>query len=179
MRPRGSRSATSSARSGQLPDRASPPWPGLPTRVYSITSPQFAPRRLFLLTLTFSCARPPAPIPRTLASPSSVYLASVQTYFHLFVLPFSMPPKSLAKPRSWGNRFDPLNQPRTPSPARQPASPLRIPATGFSASKLSPLQATFTPLNSSRRRDERTPHDASVFVGRYFSIPTSLCLIKG
>ncbi|EIM92238.1 uncharacterized protein STEHIDRAFT_151573 [Stereum hirsutum FP-91666 SS1] len=81
-----------------------------------------------------------------------------------------MPPKGLAKPRSWGNRFDPLNQPRTPSPARQPASPLRIPATGFSASKLSPLQATFTPLNSSRRRDERTPHDASVFVGSLPSI---------
>lgn len=121
----------------------------------------------------------PVPIPSTLASPSSVYLAFIDNYFYLFVLRRPMPPKGIAKPRSWGNRFDPLGQPRTPSPARQPASPLRIPASGFSASKLSPLQATFTPLNSSRRRDERTPHDASVFVGRYFLIRTSLYLIEG
>ncbi|KAL1748988.1 hypothetical protein HDZ31DRAFT_79329 [Schizophyllum fasciatum] len=63
-----------------------------------------------------------------------------------------MPPKPVQKPRSWGSRFDAL----------PPSSPPSVIERDF---------ATEPPQDSTPKRENKMPHDASVFVG---SLPTNV-----
>jgi hypothetical protein len=69
-----------------------------------------------------------------------------------------MPQKSSQKARTWGTRFDPL-------PSSPPASPLpdeSVVGDKFVAATV----ADNSPEMPYRRREDKIPHDASVFVGR-------------
>jgi hypothetical protein len=74
-----------------------------------------------------------------------------------------MPQNILSQPRTWGTRFD--------SFLSSDASPPRSPQPGNTENTvISHVATERVPDDMTKPKDQRMPHDASIFVGRYFTI---------
>lgn len=83
----------------------------------------------------------------------------------------SMPPRAFQRPRTWGTRFDSLTSASPPlTPPKHPIS--HHPSTPSFGHSLPPGNA---PSPDVRKRDDKMPHDASVFVGRSVHLASLSC----
>jgi len=76
-----------------------------------------------------------------------------------------MPPKPFLRMRTWGTRFDTL-------PTSPPVSPRAREATAEEDVPLDMPEQTVAD-STLKRKEEKMPHDASVFVGRSFILLTA------
>lgn len=79
-----------------------------------------------------------------------------------------MPLKSTPKDRAWGTRYDTLGPctPPSPNPIPHSSSPSQNPPTSELASSFSPRTPDLGVYVSQLPKPERSPHHASIFVGR-------------
>lgn len=85
------------------------------------------------------------------------YIPQGQTFLTTIVC--DMSPKFSIQSRSWGTRFDTL-------PTSPPISPSSREALAVQTEGPSILSTSTTSPSISKNKDEKLPHDASVFVGR-------------
>ena len=100
----------------------------------------------------------------SLTSHSSLVLTVHIPHTHkdLFLL---MPQKILSQPRTWGTRFDSFIASEASPTLPQPTETNNAPDV---------LAAEHVPDDPPKPTDQRMPHDASIFVGRYFIVTSSL-----
>ncbi|KAH8099297.1 hypothetical protein BXZ70DRAFT_291551 [Cristinia sonorae] len=87
-----------------------------------------------------------------------------------------MPPRLVAKPRTWGTRYDSLGPCSTPSSPEVPTNPPSSPPRNMPTSVMHPpTHLLHTPekhiSTNNATSPEKTPHDASIFVG---SLPSHI-----
>ena len=87
---------------------------------------------------------------------------STHTHKDLFLL---MPQKILSQPRTWGTRFDSFISSEASPTLPQPTETNNAPDV---------VTAEHVPDDPPKPTDQRMPHDASIFVGRYFIVTSSL-----
>ena len=105
---------------------------------------------------------PPPPPPIVLSHPFYLLHPSkdhFSLYSHIYHT-FSPMPQKVS--RLWGTRFDSLNSSDTPPP------PSAHPDTTETLDSPNPRPAQQTRNDNSDTRDQKMPHDASIFVGRWY-----------
>ncbi|THH19048.1 hypothetical protein EW146_g2051 [Bondarzewia mesenterica] len=82
-----------------------------------------------------------------------------------------MPPKGSLRPRTWGTRFDSLTSASPPLTPPNNSISHTPSITSFGSPRVHSFAANTSPIPTAKRKEDKMPHDASVFVG---SLPSHI-----